>query len=98
MVDLCFCRGLDVVRNNIKMFAQKKVTLQPGHFHHQCVIGAVLYLLKQVVVCMLFLISFQYWLLFGLGCSCVVYNCVQWRFYKHACSRIGYKLGLVNLT
>jgi hypothetical protein len=67
MVDLCFCKGLDVVRNNIKMFAQKKVTLQPGHFHHQCVIGAVLDLLKQVVVCMFFLISFQYLLLFGLG-------------------------------
>ena len=24
------CRGIDVVRNKIKMFAQKKVTLPPG--------------------------------------------------------------------
>lgn len=24
------CRGIDVVRNKIKMFAQKKVTLTPG--------------------------------------------------------------------
>jgi hypothetical protein len=44
-------QGLDVVRNNIKMFAQKEVTLQPRRFHHQCVIGVVLYLLKQVDVC-----------------------------------------------
>jgi replication factor C subunit 2/4 len=29
MVDSCFCRGLDVVWHKIKMFAQKKVTLQP---------------------------------------------------------------------
>jgi len=36
MVDSCFCRGLDVVRNKIKMFAQKKVTLQPGR--HKIVI------------------------------------------------------------
>lgn len=35
-VDSCFCRGLDVVRNKIKMFAQKKVTLQPGR--HKIVI------------------------------------------------------------
>ncbi|XBJ03649.1 hypothetical protein VPH35_022752 [Triticum aestivum] len=36
MVDPCFCRGLDVVRNKIKMFAQKKVTLPPGR--HKIVI------------------------------------------------------------
>jgi DNA polymerase III delta prime subunit len=36
MVDPCFYRGLDVVRNKIKMFAQKKVTLQPGR--HKIVI------------------------------------------------------------
>lgn len=36
IVDPCFCRGLDVVRNKIKMFAQKKVTLPPGR--HKIVI------------------------------------------------------------
>ena len=30
------CRGIDVVRNKIKMFAQKKVTLPPGR--HKLVI------------------------------------------------------------
>jgi DNA polymerase III delta prime subunit len=30
------CRGIDVVRNKIKMFAQKKVTLPPGR--HKIVI------------------------------------------------------------
>lgn len=30
------CRGIDVVRNKIKMFAQKKVTLPPGR--HKVVI------------------------------------------------------------
>lgn len=34
---LCYgCRGIDVVRNKIKMFAQKKVTLPPGR--HKVVI------------------------------------------------------------
>lgn len=33
---LLFCRGIDVVRNKIKMFAQKKVTLPPGR--HKIVI------------------------------------------------------------
>jgi len=31
-----YCRGIDVVRNKIKMFAQKKVTLPPGR--HKVVI------------------------------------------------------------
>jgi DNA polymerase III delta prime subunit len=31
-----FCRGIDVVRNKIKMFAQKKATLPPGR--HKIVI------------------------------------------------------------
>jgi hypothetical protein len=35
-----------------------QVSPSVGRFHHHYVIGAVLYLLKQVVVCMLFLISF----------------------------------------
>jgi hypothetical protein len=33
---LLLCRGIDVVRNKIKMFAQKKVTLPPGR--HKIVI------------------------------------------------------------
>lgn len=33
---LWVCRGIDVVRNKIKMFAQKKVTLPPGR--HKVVI------------------------------------------------------------
>lgn len=33
---LCNCRGIDIVRNKIKMFAQKKVTLPPGR--HKIVI------------------------------------------------------------
>lgn len=33
---LLVCRGIDVVRNKIKMFAQKKVTLPPGR--HKVVI------------------------------------------------------------
>lgn len=33
---LARCRGIDVVRNKIKMFAQKKVTLPPGR--HKIVI------------------------------------------------------------
>lgn len=33
---LRLCRGIDVVRNKIKMFAQKKVTLPPGR--HKIVI------------------------------------------------------------
>jgi hypothetical protein len=33
---VCLCRGIDVVRNKIKMFAQKKVTLPPGR--HKIVI------------------------------------------------------------
>lgn len=33
---LLWCRGIDVVRNKIKMFAQKKVTLPPGR--HKVVI------------------------------------------------------------
>ena len=32
----CACRGIDVVRNKIKMFAQTKVTLPPGR--HKMVI------------------------------------------------------------
>ncbi len=32
----CCCRGIDVVRNKIKMFAQTKVTLPPGR--HKMVI------------------------------------------------------------
>ena len=35
-VDLHLRRGIDVVRNKIKMFAQKKVTLPPGR--HKIVI------------------------------------------------------------
>lgn len=27
---VCVCRGIDVVRNKIKMFAQQKVTLPKG--------------------------------------------------------------------
>ena len=39
--EICYCcfvffRGIDVVRNKIKMFAQKKVTLPPGR--HKVVI------------------------------------------------------------
>ena len=33
---LCYCRGIDVVRNRIKMFAHHKVTLPPGR--HKIVI------------------------------------------------------------
>ena len=33
---ICACRGIDVVRNKIKMFAQTKVTLPPGR--HKMVI------------------------------------------------------------
>lgn len=33
---ICTCRGIDVVRNKIKMFAQTKVTLPPGR--HKMVI------------------------------------------------------------
>lgn len=29
-VSVCVCRGIDVVRNKIKMFAQQKVTLPKG--------------------------------------------------------------------
>jgi len=36
MVDEKFLRGIDVVRNKIKAFAQKKVTLPPGR--HKIVI------------------------------------------------------------
>lgn len=30
LIGTVLCRGIDVVRNKIKMFAQKKVTLPPG--------------------------------------------------------------------
>lgn len=33
-------RGIDVVRNKIKMFAQKKVTLPPGR-HKICILDEV---------------------------------------------------------
>lgn len=33
---ILYCRGIDTVRNNIKTFAQKKVTLPPGR--HKIVI------------------------------------------------------------
>jgi hypothetical protein len=36
LLRLLLCRGIDVVRNKIKMFAQKKVTLPPGR--HKIVI------------------------------------------------------------
>ena len=36
LVLVASCRGIDVVRNKIKLFAQKKVTLPPGR--HKIVI------------------------------------------------------------